>query len=216
MIITTILCGMLYGVVISLCFSFGPAFFTLLQTSVEYGFKKAYPIAFGINANDIIVVTLLITLLRTTDVVAVMHKPLVSTIGAVALVAFGIYTMLKKQHDADRQGEAIQRVKSWQVYLKGLTINMFNPMIWIFWATFVSAPTLFGDRLSLSIAPDQMGWLFVGVLMVTLSLDILKCKVASMLQHLFTARRLHIFNLVVGLVLVGFGVYLALLPLLQT
>lgn len=208
-----VLYGFLYGCIISLCFSFGPAFFTLLQTSAQYGFKRAFPIAFGINANDIIIVSLLLTVLSNIDITELMHTPVACIVGAVALLAFGLYTIFSKQQDAASQGDALQEISSWKIYLKGLTINMVNPMIWVFWASFIAAPSLFEERLHFTIPDGQLWLLFVGVLTATLSLDIVKCKLASLLQHCLTQRMLRIFNLIVGLVLCGFAVSL-IVPLL--
>lgn len=202
--------GLLYGCIISLCFSFGPAFFTLLQTSVKYGFKKAYPIAFGINANDIIVVTLLLSVFSNVDMQEVMHRPLAAAIGSLALLAFGLYTILGKRQDASSQGTALNQVRPITIYMKGLTINMINPMIWIFWAGFVTAPSLMGSRFNFTIPDGHMWLLFVGVLSATLLLDMAKCKLASLLQPFLTARMLKILNIFIGLVLCGFAVYLAM------
>ena len=44
--------------------------------------------------------------------------------------------------------------------------------------------------------------------MTTLGLDVLKCKLASLLQRFLTARVLDIFNKAVGTILVAFAVYL--------
>lgn len=205
-----ILYGILYGCIISICFSFGPAFFTLIQTSAQYGFKRAFPIAFGINANDIIVVTLLLTVLSSVNINQLMHTPLAATIGSLALLVFGLYTIFSKQDDAANQGDALKEVKPIKIYFKGLTINMFNPMIWIFWAGFIAAPSLFAQRLQFTIPEGSLWRMFVGVLMATLSLDILKCKIASLLQNYLTKKMLHIFNLIVGLILCGFAVYIFL------
>lgn len=205
-----LLYGILYGCIISICFSFGPAFFTLIQTSAQYGFKRAFPIAFGINANDIIVVTLLLTVLSSVNINQLTHTPLAATIGSLALLVFGLYTIFSKQDDAANQGDALKEVKPIKIYFKGLTINMFNPMIWIFWAGFIAAPSLFAQRLQFTIPEGSLWLMFVGVLMATLSLDILKCKIASLLQNYLTKKMLHIFNLIVGLILCGFAVYIFL------
>ena len=46
--------GIACGIALSLFFSFGPAFFSQLRTSIQYGFKKSYPFAFGVSAGDIV------------------------------------------------------------------------------------------------------------------------------------------------------------------
>lgn len=200
--------GVLFGCVLSLCFSVGPAFFSLLQTSIHYGFRVAKPFPFGVNMNDIIVVTLLLTVLRDVDIANFFHKPVVAFVGAAVLVAIGLHTATRKVHDACEEGSVVQfgcgdSPKWYQVYMKGLAVNMFNPTIWLYWA---GAIALASGRYN--VPNDRLYLFFVGVLTTTVMLDLLKCKLASLLQRFLTARILRIINKIVGLVFIGFAVYL--------
>ena len=95
-----LLIGIAAGCVISLCFSFGPAFFSLLQNSIHYGYRSTLPFVFGVNANDIVNVTLLLTVLRGVDVETILHNPWVASIGGAVLLALGVFTFTRKAHAA--------------------------------------------------------------------------------------------------------------------
>lgn len=197
------------GVVISICFSFGPAFFTLLHTSVQYGFRKALPIAFGINMDDIVIVGLLLTVLYNVDMVDILHNAWVASIGFVALLVIGIYTFTRKAEEMEEETESRVRfrtvgtIKPITIYLKGFFINFFNPAIWIFWLSIISLASG-----KLGVTGDALFPCFAGVLITTLTLDVLKCKGASLLQRFLTAKRMMLLNKFIGLVLIGCGVYL--------
>ena len=51
-------------------------------------------------------------------------------------------------------------------------------------------------------------WFFGGLLVATLGCDLLKCRLASLLQQLFTPRVMIGFNKTTGVVLVAFGIYM--------
>ncbi len=207
----TFVYGLGLGCFISLCFSFGPGFFMLLQTSVQYGFRKALPLVFGINMDDIVIVGLLLTVLHNVDMDAFLHNPWVATIGFVALVAIGIYFFTRKaaQRKMDRMEHSrvnyvsSQSEPGYLIYLRGFFFNFVNPSTWIFWLSFIALASGKLDVTGVRLFPC-----FAGVLTMTLTLDICKCKAASMLQRFLTARRLNVFNKIVGLILAGFGVYL--------
>ncbi|MDY5969035.1 MAG: LysE family transporter [Bacteroidales bacterium] len=201
--------GIGMGIVISLCFSFGPAFFTLLQLSVQHGFRKAMPFVFGISCDDILIVLLLCTVLRGVDMAAVLAKPAVATTAGLALLGFGMWTFKRRvesregleQHKAlNVRGFSDKPVSYW---LRGFFINFLNPGIWLYWLGII---TLAGGKLG--IADKALLPYFAGVLATTLSLDLLKCKAASLLQRVLTPRHINRFNQIVGIILMGFGTYL--------
>ncbi len=51
--------GILMGLTLALVFGFGPAFFSLIQTSINRGFKSAMFLDVGIVVNDIMIVILM-------------------------------------------------------------------------------------------------------------------------------------------------------------
>ena len=96
---------MVAGLTLSLML--GPAFFTLLQTSLEKGFRHAVRLAFGVFLSDAFLVT--ISILGASRL---FNDPaasrIIGIVGGLSLVLIGIYTFRKKvviQGMADRQAE---------------------------------------------------------------------------------------------------------------
>ena len=203
-----ILLGIGCGIVISLIYSFGPGFFSLLQTSVHYGFKNARPLAFGINFSDWMTCILLLTILHDVSMSQILHNPYVAVIGGCVLAGFGIYFFTRKAKDAEEEGSVMKfksegAPKALVVWLRGFAINFFNPLMWIYW---LSVVTLASGTFGLQ-GRDQI-YFFVGVLVTTVSLDVVKCKLASLLQKFLSARVLNNINKVIGVILIGFAIFL--------
>lgn len=202
------LIGILCGIVLSLLFSFGPAFFGLIQNSVQHGFRRASWFAVGVSVSDVIVVFLMLTVLKNVDMEAAIHNIYVASIGGVGIILMGLYTFRKKMKTSrDKRGRLRfsngEDVHTWQLLLHGLLLNILNPFIWIYW---ISVITLLSGEMEL--APADRYIFFAGLLIATLGCDLLKCRLASLLQAWFTARIMNTFNRVVGVVLMVFGVYL--------
>jgi len=208
------LLGILGGVLLSLFFSFGPAFFSQIQTSIHYGFRNAVPFAYGVSTSDVIIVAALLSISNSIpidDMMAIINSRWVVYIGAAVVAGFGLYTIfLKTRRAAETSADdclnkyPMHNPSRIAVYLRGLSLNFFNPGIWVYWATVV-ALIICGDS---EITRTQRYIFFGGVLATTLSLDILKCKLASMLQRIITFRFLNLFNKSVGIVLIGFATFM--------
>ena len=200
--------GILCGIALSLFFSFGPAFFGLIQNSIQYGFRKAMAFAIGVSLSDIIVVFLMLTVLKNLDMEAALHNVYVASIGGAIIAILGVYTFRKK---AVAAADAKSRVKfrddgntrMRHLVLQGFLLNIFNPFIWIYW---VSVITLLSGEMELAAAERYV--FFAGLLGGTLGTDLLKCRLASLLQQWFTAKVLNAFNKGVGLALIAFAIYL--------
>lgn len=194
-----LLLGIVCGIALSLFFSFGPSFFSQLQLSMQYGFKKSYFFAFGVSVGDVIIVGMMVTVLKNVDLFELLHNVYVASIGSAVMVGMGIHYLLKKVDTLENQESRIKfqnrkgdpNRKS--IFAQGFVINFANPLIWLYW---VSVVTLMTGELNLSITERYV--FFIGVLATTLGLDVLKCKLASLLQRIITARIVNISNKVCG------------------
>ncbi len=210
------LLGILGGIALSLFFSFGPAFFSQLQASIHYGFRNAVPFAYGISTSDILIVALLLLIsnhIPPEDLITILNNRWVIYVGAAVVASFGLYTMfLKTRHtteskETDRINfQNVQVPSRLSIYFRGLVLNFFNPVIWLYWATIVTIFICGEESFSLG----ERYLFFGGVLSATLSLDILKCKLASLLQRIITYRFLKVFNKIVGLILIGFALFMVI------
>lgn len=204
--------GILCGVALSLFFSFGPAFFSQIRTSIQYGFRKSYPFAVGVSLGDIVIVFLMLTVLKNYDLFELLHNVWVASIGGGVIVAMGIYFFCKKVTGPEGMEGKEPRIKFREkggeprrrtILMQGFFINFVNPTIWIYW---ISVITLITGEFQLGTLERYE--FFFGVLGSTLGLDILKCKLASLLQRIITAKVLNTTNKICSLILFIFAGYL--------
>lgn len=206
-----LLYGIILGICLSLFFSFGPSFFSMLQTSVHYGFRRSFPFPLGVSASDIVIVVLMMTVLSGVDMNAVMHNEWVACIAGVAIFCWGIYTFSRKRHNPKEEGNVVRFRKPedpsrTSMFLKGFLLNFFNPLIWIYWISVLSivsglfeAETVFDLKVVL---------FFAGMLSGCLCFDLLKCAAAAALQRKLTPAIINGVNKCTGVLLAIFAVYL--------
>lgn len=196
--------GIIYGLVLAVLV--GPVFFTLIQTSIERGFKSGVYVAIGISLSDTVCIAIaylgISNLIDSPD-----FKIYLSYFGGAILLAFGIYYLfVKSRKPVIYNPEHIQERSPFRLMAKGFVINGFNPMVLFFWiATIGVASSQFGYK-SHSLA----GIFFCSIVVTVFVTDIIKAKLSDKLRALLTARTMKIMNLLVGIVMFGFGLKLIL------
>lgn len=204
------------GLFLSLIVNMGPAFITLVQTSLHRGFKTAAWFISGVILNDAMIISLYIL----TSVQVVMRSELEVTlfsIGAgIILILFGIFTFRRKvEEDKEsliekRTNEIIEKKDdkpSWLLMLgKGFVINLLNPFVWIFWfsAVAVVAGSMGGNKVNTIV-------FFALILGTTLMCELLKAWGAAKLKVFFNPKRTTIMNRCAGILLVVCGIYFIVL-----
>lgn len=153
----------------------------------------------------------MLTVLKNVNLYELLHNVWVASVSGVVLVIMGIYFMKKEVTSLENEEKHI-KFKSKDgdprrrtIFMQGFVINIVNPLIWIYW---VSVVALLTGELNLSVVERYI--FFLGVLGSTLGLDILKCKLASLLQRLVTAKLLNITNKVCAVVMFGFAAYIVI------
>ena len=207
--------GIICGIVLSLFFSFGPAFFSLIQTSIQQGYRRAMMFPLGVFASDAIVVFLMLTILKDVDMNTIIRNPYVATIGGIGMIVMGVLTFRKKVSEPTRKQSRIKfrntnRSSRKSIFIYGFLVNFFNPLIWVCWLAVVAfvSGDIISDDMTPSIRLLHMYLFFGGLLATTLGLDILKCKLSSMLQRVITAKVLNLFNKITGCIFFIFAAYL--------
>lgn len=205
--------AVLIGIFLSLVVNMGPAFITLVQTSLHRGARSAAWFALGVILNDAMIIALCI--LTSVQVVFSNNSkidPALFCIGAgVILLLFGIFTYRKKVKTLDsideESGKAVvvnADVKpAWYVFLgKGFALNILNPFVWIFWFSSVAivAGNMEGNKISTLV-------FFAVILGTTLTIELLKAWGAARLKKFFNAKRTVLMNRVAGVLLMLCGVY---------
>lgn len=211
--------AIVFGLSLAIVFGFGPAFITLIQTSIHRGFRSAAWFALGVFLNDVLMMSLCV--LTSVQVVTNNDKELFyfSLAAGVILILFGIFTYTRKVKEENFKGikertdeifdenkEVFKKdddTPKWFVFLgKGFVLNVMNPFVWIFWfsTVAVTAGNMGGNKLKVLL-------FFTIVLGTSFSCDLLKAKGASFLKKFFNAKRIRILNKVIGWGLVLFGLY---------
>lgn len=209
---TEILIGILCGVILSLFFSFGPAFFGLIQNSIHYGFRKGVAFEIGVNVSDIIIVALMLTLLKNLDMASIVRNPYVAWIGGSVVIVLGVVSLFRKPvMKSGHQVVYAQIPRGRELAMHGFALNFFNPTVWLYW---ISVITLITGEVNLSHGERYA--FFISLLMAELGVGILKCRLSAMLQSIISAKMMNIVNKVVGLVLIGIGAYLIISMLVHS
>ena len=209
--------AVLIGVFLSVVVNMGPAFITLVQTSLHRGFRSAAWFAFGVILNDAMIISLCILTSVEVSMKDSKIDPALFCIGAgIILVLFGIFTFRKKVKTAeeimaerakvmDKEIE-VDTKPAWFVFLgKGFVLYILNPFVWIFWFSSVAIVAgNMGSKLS-TLA-------FFGVLLgTTLVCELLKAWGAARLKRFLNPKRTTIMNRAAGILLVVCGLYFIVL-----
>ncbi len=193
--------GAVFGLTLS--FMIGPAFFSLIQTSINRGLKAGIQLALGVALSDLIIV-----ILYYFGMIHIIDNPifqlLFGLVGGVILIIYGIFTSFKKQIVNKTKGLEVQKTKFNPItYIaKGFSLNFANPFVWLFWITIVAAVS------SNVNTKEAIIFFFISTLGVIFSMDILKCFISHKIKHFLTPKIMFFINRIVGILLFGFGIVL--------
>lgn len=194
--------GLEFGLVLSLLV--GPVFFAIIQTSIERGFKNGLLVALGVSLSDIAYVAICYF-----GLFQFFNDPrfryYLAYAGGAILILFGCYYLfIKSKRKYTIALDIANEKKSYRYFIKGFVINGFSPMVLIFWIGAISVASLdFGYRRG-----SDFFIFFSAVLGTVLSADILKAFLADKLRNLLTQRSVTIINVLVGILMLVFGVKL--------
>lgn len=209
------LIGIVCGILLSLVFGFGPAFFTQIQASVHYGFRTAKFLPIGILLGDFVmmfIIMVFVEQLPPDEASKLVRQPWFICTGALLIALYGLYLMLAKtRHTAEVKEyenvdlQNVMQPPTYMLLLRGVFIAIINPAGWIYWVTLVSV-VRFG-ALQMTFVPSLC--LYCGVLSANFLMDLLKCKLASLLRRMITYQFLKRFNVVMGAILIALAIAMA-------
>ncbi|NLL27230.1 MAG: LysE family translocator [Bacteroidales bacterium] len=200
--------GVALGIVISI--TLGPAFLTIIQTSIDRGFRSALLVAIGVAISDLMLIAIsylgLSSLLERGN-----NQIYFGIIGGVILILYGIYTFLKKPEALKRipkiTTSPIKKVSPITFLAKGFFLNIANPFLIIFWLSiigYISQIAPYGKMRETTI-------LFIsGTVLTVFSIDILKSYIGYKIKRYLNSRVQLIINRIVGIILTLFGIVLIL------
>lgn len=200
----------LQGILVGLTFAvlLGPAFFSLIQTSIQRGFRSGFFLALGIFISDF--AALLLAYFGATQFLGKDPREnfLFSIIGGIILIIFGTFTFIRKistqkQIEGNPENTTNGASKPYVYIIKGFLLNAANPGMWFIWVTVVvSISANFG------VNNKAIYMFLIGALGTIFVTDIFKCFISHQIKHLINDRVLTWMNRLVGVVLIGFGTYL--------
>ena len=181
----------------------GPVFFTLIQNSLENGFRHTIILALGILVSDLIYVVITfygVSLLSQNPYFEVY----LGYLGGIVLIGFGISAYFKKsQSRISTGGIPYPKVKKRTGFLKGFSINGINPFVLLFWISIAGLVNLKSDF-------DRADILlyYFGILGTVFLIDLLKAFIAKQLKSFVTPKFMKKLNIAVAILLVLFGLRL--------
>lgn len=186
--------GVITGITVSLLI--GPIFFALVELTISKGWKSGLFYIFGVLVSDVFLIYAVEKILIKFPFNDI--KIHIGLIGGILLIIFGIITFYTK---ASIQSANIIKIKTlFQSFLKGVTINVSNPFVTIWWITMYSTISI--NYLAIT---DKILFYF-GILAMVFLFDLLKMRFAYYLKQNLTLDKLIIVKKIVGICLFCFGV----------
>ncbi len=192
---------------ISLALLIGPAFFTLIQTSIYRGLKAGIILSTGIFFSDITLV--LLSYFGLSQILGNGNNNIwIGIIGGIILIIFGIVTYYRKPHQNEQvcdEGLAVKQKNPSNLtyFLKGYVLNIANPFLLIFWMSIVILikTNYHNDKSDIFL-------FFSTMLMVVLITDIIKSFVANRIKSYLKPPLMLWLNRCIGILLSIFGIIL--------
>lgn len=195
--INAILSGIALGLLLSVLI--GPVFFLLIKTSIYDGFKSAMYLELGICFSDAVCIFLsylgLANLLQEPS-----YRPIVSWVGGIVLIIFGIVTFRQKVK-INKKLAIAKRDDFIKLMLRGFLFNITNPSVIFFWigAVGIAVNQFQGNKIHISSY-------FISTLAVVVLIDVIKAKLAMRLSKSMNEAKLSMLSKIAGTGILLFGV----------
>lgn len=202
--------GIITGFILSIMI--GPVFFLLLETSIRKGIRAAIAFDIGVLLSDVIyIVIALIFYSEVSKITSGEYGHIISIVGGIVLIIFGLVTLLKKPKEDKKEAEQLNSQKKDMILLglKGFLLNFANPGVIFYWITVIALGA--DGKKSASNAIDESTYWYILIIMVTFfAVDLLKIFGAKKLRPFITEKVLVGLNRLIGLIIIGTGVLLVI------
>lgn len=192
-------------IVILLTFSFGPAFFALINTGIKHGYKQGAFLATGVVLSDLFLCVGIIFLVHFGAINFLQdekNQRFAGILAGIILIVFGAFYFRKPVKKSDESIE-IKKPSMQILLLKGFFMNLFNPAVWFLWLGNVTAVGKTFDYSAI-----KMILYFSVVLGLVLLVELFKVFLSGKIKHFLTNKIMHIVNYVTGSLLMIFGLVL--------
>jgi len=199
--------GILIGLLLAI--SIGPAFFSLIQVSIDKGFRHALLFSLGVITSDIFLFTLSFLGL-SSFMTQGKNEHIALFIAGGILMGYGVYTFFKKPDILKQRKTQVHhpeiKIKKnspfWGLFVKGFFLNIFNPIVFIFWLTISGYLT---QRAIEGHLYESALFFMAGLFGTIFSTDMLKSYVGYKLKKFLRPRKILLINHIVGIILFIFG-----------
>jgi threonine/homoserine/homoserine lactone efflux protein len=191
--------GILSGCVLALMI--GPVFFTLIQTSIERGFRSGFFVAIGVSASDAIYIAL-----AYLGIYQFFYRgnfmEYLAYCGGGVLLLFGLYYLfIKSKKYSQPTHMEVQARSPLRLIAKGFIINGLTPTVLMFWIGTVS----FATKEFRYDTPGKAIPYFAAIVVTVFATDLLKAKLADKLSAVLTPKVIQTLNIVLGIAMIIFG-----------
>ena len=195
----SILNGVISGIVLALLI--GPVFFTIIQTSIERGFRSGFFVAVGVSLSDAFYIS--VSYLGVYQLFDQGNfREYLAYVGGIVLLAMGFYYLIVKSRKlANYDPMKVEAKSPYKLVVKGFIINGLTPMVLIFWIGTVGVAT---TKLGYVTPSDAIPF-FSAIVATVFITDVIKAKLADHLRRVLTPKFVRTLNFVLGIVLVIFG-----------
>lgn len=185
--------GIISGITIS--FLIGPIFFALADITISKGWKCGLSYVFGVLLSDVIIIYLVETILQQFTFDSI--KTEIGLVGGILLIIFGVATFLAKTNIKSLDITNVKTLVG--AFAKGVTINIFNPFVTVWWITMFTTVSIHYVHFS------EKFLFYFGILLMVFLFDLLKMRFAYYLKQRLTANNLSTVKKAVGVCLFSFG-----------
>ncbi len=200
--------GLVTGFILSIMI--GPVFFVLLETSIRKGVKAAVALDFGVLVSDLLYILIAYVFYKeVADLSVGQDSAIVRLVGGVIFTIYGVLSFFKKvkEHKFDEEFMSISTRRDYVLLgVKGFLLNIANPLVVFYW---FSVMTL-GAEDTGGTNNWRMLFFLTTIIFTFFAIDLLKILGAKRLRPLVTHRVLVGLNRLIGIVFLGFGVFLIL------
>jgi threonine/homoserine/homoserine lactone efflux protein len=192
--------------VLLLTFSFGPAFFALINTGIKYGYKTGALLAFGVVLSDFVVSMIIIALVHfgaTNLIQDEKSQRFMGILAGIILIVFGAIHFKKPDNKNDDATVELKGPSTTSMILKGFFLNSLNPAVYLLWLSNVTA---MGKTLNFSVI--KMVIYFSVTLGLVLLVELAKVSAANRLKRVLNPKIMYMVNIITGSLLVIFGLVL--------
>lgn len=192
--------GILEGYAIGLAMSIfiGPVLFTLIQSTIRYGVKAGFAVAFGIFISDVVIVAL--CLFGTLEFFEnAQYQSWLALAGSAILFFIGFKYILKPTVNTISDFKP-SVFSLYAFFVKGFLVNFINPFVFMVWiSTITFAKIKFGSGNSIL-------YFLIAVLLGILTTDSFKVILSGRIQRFLTPAVLRKISFIIGVILICFGI----------